>query len=245
MLDKCDLIARLAFQREWICTGVCTTIVVVTASTGHSLLLLSPGNLMSSKQLTDRQRRVYELIRDLITNRGYGPTVREIGEAFGIKSPNGVMCHLRALERKGLITRSPNKSRAIELTDPVDRGNHSLPMAGLVAAGTSALAFEKTDRMDFSGMFCQNDRFILQVSGDSMINANIQDGDFVVIQKQETAEEGQMVVAELPSGDSTLKFWFPEADRIRLQPANDDMDPIYVSDAKVVGVAVGVVRNGL
>jgi repressor LexA len=198
---------------------------------------------MATKQLTDRQRRVYELIRELIINRGYGPTVREIGEAFGIKSPNGVMCHLRALERKGLIRRSPNKSRAIELTESRDKRNHSLPMAGMVAAGTTALAFEQTDRMDFSGMFCQNDRFILQVTGDSMIDAHIQDGDFVVIQKQDSAEPGQMVVAELPTGDSTLKFWFPEDDRIRLQPANAEMAPLYVSDAKIVGVAVGVVRN--
>ncbi|OYP34381.1 transcriptional repressor LexA [Rhodopirellula sp. MGV] len=199
---------------------------------------------MATKQLTERQRRVYELIRDLIVNRGYGPTVREIGEAFGIKSPNGVMCHLRALERKGLIRRSPNKSRAIELTETVDRG-HSLPMAGMVAAGTTALAFEQSDRVDFSGMFCKNDRFILQVSGDSMIDAHIQDGDFVVIQKQESAEPGQMVVAELATGDSTLKFWFPEEGRIRLQPANREMAPLYVSDARIVGVAVGVVRNGI
>ena len=198
---------------------------------------------MATKQLTDRQRRVYELIRELIINRGYGPTVREIGEACGIKSPNGVMCPLRALERKGLIRRSPNKSRAIELTESKDKRNHSLPMAGMVAAGTTALAFEQTDRMDFSGMFCQNDRFILQVTGDSMIDAHIQDGDFVVIQKQDSAEPGQMVVAELATGDSTLKFWFPEDDRIRLQPANADMAPLYVSDAKIVGVAVGVVRN--
>ena len=200
---------------------------------------------MPSAELTERQRRVYELIRELILNRGYGPTVREIGEEFGIKSPNGVMCHLRALERKGLIRRSPNKSRAIELTEPVDRSGHSLPMAGLVAAGTTALAFDKTDRMDFSGMFKQNDRFILQVSGDSMIDAHIQDGDFVIVQKQATAEAGQMVVAELPTGDATLKFWYPEDGRIRLQPANSEMEPIFVSDATIVGVAVGVVRNGL
>ncbi|MEM6468767.1 MAG: transcriptional repressor LexA [Planctomycetota bacterium] len=199
---------------------------------------------MATKQLTERQRKVYELIRELIVNRGYGPTVREIGEEFGIKSPNGVMCHLRALERKGLIRRSPNKSRAIELVESPERRGHSLPMAGKVAAGLAPLAFEPTDRVDFSNMFCQNDRFILQVSGDSMIDAHIQDGDFVVIQRQESAEEGQMVVAELPTGDSTLKFWYSEGDgRIRLQPANPEMDPIYVNDAKIVGVAVGVVRN--
>jgi repressor LexA len=196
-----------------------------------------------SMQLTDRQQNVYDMIRGLIVKRGYGPTVREIGEHFGIKSPNGVMCHLRALERKGLITRSPNKSRAIELTQAADRNGHSLPMAGMVAAGPTTLAFEQNDRVDFSEMLFRDDRFILQVSGDSMIDAHITDGDYVVIQKQETALPGQMVVAQTDEGEATLKFWFPEGDRIRLQPANESMEPIYVRNASVLGVAVGVVRS--
>lgn len=198
-----------------------------------------------SMQLTDRQQNVYDMIRGLIVKRGYGPTVREIGEHFGIKSPNGVMCHLRALERKGLITRSPNKSRAIELTQAADRNGHSLPMAGMVAAGPTTLAFEQNDRVDFSEMLFRDDRFILQVSGDSMIDAHIIDGDYVVIQKQETAMPGQMVVAQTDEGEATLKYWFPEGDRIRLQPANEAMDPIYVRNASVLGVAVGVVRSGI
>lgn len=198
-----------------------------------------------SSQLTDRQQHVYDMIRSLITKRGYGPTVREIGEHFGIKSPNGVMCHLRALERKGLITRSPNKSRAIELTHAADRNGHSLPMAGMVAAGPTALAFEQNDRVDFSEMFFRDDRFILRVSGDSMIDAHIADGDYVVVQKQDHAEIGQMVVAQTDEGEATLKYWYPESKRIRLQPANASMDPIYVKDAKVIGLAVGVVRTGL
>lgn len=196
-------------------------------------------------QLTDRQQNVYDMIRDLIVKRGYGPTVREIGEHFGIKSPNGVMCHLRALERKGLIRRSPNKSRAIELTQAADRNGHSLPMAGMVAAGPTTLAFEQNDRVDFSEIFFRDDRFILRVSGDSMIEAHIADGDYVVVQKQATADPGQMVVAQTPEGEATLKYWYPESDRIRLQPANAAMDPIYVKDAHVVGVAVGVVRTGM
>lgn len=200
---------------------------------------------MSSTQLTERQRDVYEMIRGLIVSRGYGPTVREIGEHFGIKSPNGVMCHLRALERKGLIRRSPNKSRAIELTHAADRSGHSLPMAGMVAAGPTTLAFEQAERVDFSEMLFRDDRFILRVSGDSMIDAHIQDGDFVVIQRQENAEPGQMVVAQTPEGEATLKYWYPERARIRLQPANSELDPIYVKDAAVIGVAVGVVRTGL
>jgi repressor LexA len=196
-------------------------------------------------ELTDRQQNVYDMIRSLIVKRGYGPTVREIGEHFGIKSPNGVMCHLRALERKGLITRSPNKSRAIELTHAADRNGHSLPMAGMVAAGPTTLAFQQNDRVDFSEMLFKDDRFILRVSGDSMIDAHITDGDYVVIQKQSSAEPGQMVVAQTPEGEATLKYWYPESGRIRLQPANAAMDPIYVQDAEVVGVAVGVVRTGM
>ena len=195
------------------------------------------------QQLTDRQQSVYDMIRSLIVERGYGPTVREIGEHFGIKSPNGVMCHLRALERKGLIRRSPNKSRAIELTQAADRNVHSLPMAGMVAAGPTALAFEQNDRVDFSEMFFKDDRFILRVSGDSMIDAHIKDGDYVIVQKQDDAEAGQMVVAQTPEGEARLKYWYPESDRIRLQPANAAMSPIYLKDASVIGVAVGVVRN--
>lgn len=198
---------------------------------------------MSTAQLTERQQNVYDMIRGLIVERGYGPTVREIGEHFGIKSPNGVMCHLRALERKGLITRSPNKSRAIELTSSADRSGHALPMAGVVAAGPTTLAFEQNERLDIGQMLYHEDRYMLQVSGDSMIDAHIADGDYVVVKKQDTAEAGQMVVAQTPDGEATLKFWYPEADRIRLQPANESMDPIYVKEASVRGIAVGVVRT--
>ena len=200
---------------------------------------------MATAQLTERQQNVYDMIRNLIVERGYGPTVREIGEHFGIKSPNGVMCHLRALERKGLIRRSPNKSRAIELTHAADRNGHSLPMAGMVAAGPTSLAFEQNDRVDFSEMFFKDDRFILRVSGDSMIDAHIKDGDYVIVQRQDSAETGEMVVAQTPDGEATLKYWFPEDGRIRLQPANEDMSAIYVKDASVIGVAVGVVRSGM
>jgi repressor LexA len=198
-----------------------------------------------SNLLTDRQQSVYDMIRELIVKRGYGPTVREIGEHFGIKSPNGVMCHLRALERKGLIRRSPNKSRAIELMHAADRSGNALPMAGMVAAGPTTLAFEQNDRMDVSEVLFGEDRFILQVSGDSMIDAHITDGDYVVIQKRDSAEPGQMVVAQTPEGEATLKYWHPESDRIRLEPANSSMDPIFVKDATVIGIAVGVVRNGI
>lgn len=198
--------------------------------------------MSTSPPLTERQQAVYELIRELIVGRGYGPTVREIGEHFGIRSPNGVMCHLKALERKGLIRRSPNKSRAIELTHAADRSGTALPLAGRVAAGPTTLAFEQNERIDLGELFYREDRFVLQVSGDSMIDAHIADGDYVVIQKSGTASAGQMVVARTADGEATLKYWYPEDQRIRLQPANQEMEPIYVREAEVIGIAVGVVR---
>ena len=142
------------------------------------------------EQLTTRQRSVYEFIRDKIVHRGYGPTVREIGEQFKISSPNGVMCHLKALEKKGLIHRSPNKSRAIELTGDARSDSPGLPLAGRVAAGMTSLAFEQDDRIDFSEFFNRPDLFVLEVSGNSMIEAQIADGDYVVVRRQSTAAPG-------------------------------------------------------
>lgn len=199
--------------------------------------------MQALEQLTRRQREVYEFLRDKILNRGYGPTVREIGEQFRINSPNGVMCHLKALEKKGLIRRSPNKSRAIELTEEVGREDSGLPLVGVVAAGLTSLAFEQDERIDFGSMFASDRHFTLQVRGDSMIEAQIADGDFVVVKRQETARAGEIVVAQTDEGEATLKYWFPENGRIRLQPANSTMEPIYLDSAQVLGVVVGVVRR--
>jgi repressor LexA len=191
---------------------------------------------------TERQMEIYAFIRDKIHSRGYGPTVREIGAAFKIRSPNGVVCHLKALERKGLITRGRNMSRAIELVaEPAHvRG---LPLAGWVAAGTLRPAEEQSERIDFESLFKRDNHFVLKVMGDSMIDAQIADGDWVVIQKKQTAQSGDIVVAQTEDGEATLKYWFPERDRIRLQPANTTMKPIYVKNARVLGVLVGVVRK--
>jgi len=194
-------------------------------------------------QLTARQRLVYDFVRDKIQNRGYGPTVREIGEHFDISSPNGVVCHLKALERKGLIHRSPNKSRAIELTREAIDEQRGLPLVGAVAAGLTSLAFEQADRVDFADFFNKKNLFVLEVRGDSMVDAHITDGDYVVCKKQRTAAPGQIVVAQTPEGEATLKYWFPEANRVRLQPANSTMKPIYLTRVGVLGVVVGVVRK--
>ncbi|MCA9224451.1 MAG: transcriptional repressor LexA, partial [Planctomycetales bacterium] len=148
-----------------------------------------------------------------------------------------------ALERKGFIRRSPNKSRAIELTDKARRSEKGLPLVGSVAAGLTNLAFSQADRIDFGEVFSGPDLFVLEVRGDSMVDAHIDDGDFVVIRRQKEANKGDMVVAQTDEGEATLKYWFPERKRIRLQPANKSMQPIYVDNAEVMGVVVGVVRN--
>jgi repressor LexA len=193
------------------------------------------------EHVTERQQAVYEFIRDKIRNRGYGPTVREIGENFGIKSPNGVMCHLKALEKKGIITRERNMSRAIQLSaEP--RG---LRLAGQIAAGVLHEAIEQQERIDFGEMFSPDNENVvaLEVRGESMVDDQIVDGDYVIVDRRRGARKGQIVVAVTDEGEATLKRWFPEKGRIRLQPANAAMKPIFVKNAEVFGVVVGVVRQ--
>ena len=181
-------------------------------------------------QLTDRQKDVYEFIRDKIRNRGYGPTVREIGDNFQISSPNGVMCHLKALEKKGLITREKNMSRAIQLSaEPIEE--RGLVLAGRIAAGVLHEAIEQDERVDFGSMFDHKNQFVLQVSGESMIDAQIADGDFVVVRKQRTARDGQIAVVQTDEGEATLKRFYLEKNRIRLEPANATMKPIATFDS--------------
>lgn len=192
--------------------------------------------------LTSRQREIYEFLKDKIVNRGYGPTVREIGAKFGIRSPNGVMCHLKALEKKGLISREQHMSRAIQLTDK-PRRSATLPLAGQIAAGVPVLAEEITEQADFTALFDNADHFCLRVKGDSMIDDQIADGDYVVVRKQNTCADGDIVVALVDGGDATLKRFFRESNRIRLEPANSSMQPIYSNNVQILGVVVGVVRQ--
>jgi repressor LexA len=197
---------------------------------------------MSLDQLTSRQREVYQFIREKIRNRGYGPTVREIGDNFEINSPNGVMCHLKALEKKGIITREPNMSRAIQLTE--EGRDEGFPLVGQIAAGGLAEAIEQSERLNLEELFpVKKNTFALRVKGESMIEAQIADGDIVICRKTRTAHKGDIVVAMTDEGEATLKYWFPEANRIRLQPANSSMKPIYARDVQVLGVVTGVVRK--
>jgi repressor LexA len=198
---------------------------------------------MSMSDLTSRQREVFDFIRSKITGRGYGPTVREIGDHFRISSPNGVMCHLKALEKKGLITREPNMSRAIQLTDAY-KEEEGMPLVGQIAAGNLSEAIEQSDRFHFEDWFPQRkNQFALRVKGDSMIDAQIASGDVVVCRRARTAHKGDIVVALTDDGEATLKYWYPEANRIRLQPANASMKPIYSKTAQVLGIVTGVVRK--
>ncbi len=195
-------------------------------------------------QLTERQREIYDFIRDKIETRGYGPTVREIGTAFNIMSPNGVMCHLNALVKKGLILREGRSARAIRLVDHRPPGAE-LPLLGRVAAGPTLTAEQVDERLNFSELFCGPEHFALKVEGQSMIEDHIDDGDYVVIRKQPAVENGERVVARV-NGGVTLKRFYREKDKVRLEPANGTMKPIVVGQddqAEIIGVLVGVLRK--
>jgi repressor LexA len=194
--------------------------------------------------LTPRQKEIYNFIRSKIQGRGYGPTVREIGLHFQIKSPNGVMCHLKALQKKGLIHREPNMSRAIQLLDdPVSAHQMGLKLVGRIAAGHPIEAVEQHEELTFSEWTEPGDKFALRVTGDSMIEEHIADGDFVIIKRQEQARDGQIVAVRDDDGEATLKKFFRDRNRVRLEPANKTMKPIFRDRVNVLGVLVGVVRK--
>jgi len=193
--------------------------------------------------LTDQQKKIFNLILSHIEQFGNPPTIREIAQQMQFKSPNGVVGHLKALERKGLITRSSNKSRAIQLTDEVNEEIKGLPLAGRVSAGMLEEAIEQTERIDFGEFWNTSGSYVLEVEGDSMIEAHIAPGDYLVVKRRRTASAGDIVIARTSEGDATVKYWFPEKNRIRLQPANKRLKPIYTKDAKVIGVVTGVVRR--
>lgn len=213
------------------------------------------------QKLTARQRAVLDFISVSITDRGYPPTLREIGNHLGIRSTNGVNDHLRALERKGYLTREDMKSRTLRLVHPHNgspsNGNNGasadmidIPIVGRVAAGSLSEALEHredTVRVDRMLIGRERDVFGLRVSGDSMVDAGIFDGDFVFVRKQLTAERGEVIVA-LVGDEATCKYYFPEREHIRLQPANQDMAPILIPktdwrNTQVLGVVVGVYRR--
>jgi repressor LexA len=194
--------------------------------------------------LTTKQQRIYDFICQRIEDRGYPPTIRDIGTAFDIRSPNGVMCHLKALEKKGFIVRDGKSARAIR---PVHRRGHrqGLPFKGLVAAGSPMQAEAQDERIDLHGLFAGPDTYVLQVRGQSMIESHIADGDYVIIRKKDAASNGERVVAVV-DGEYTLKRFYRRQNLIELRPENGAMSPIVVEpgrDIRIEGILVGVVRK--
>lgn len=206
--------------------------------------------------LTDRQKEVLDYISQSISERGYPPTLREIGERMGIRSTNGVNDHLKALEKKGYLQREDLKSRALR---PVLRGGTGprlgedmvdIPIVGRVAAGRPLLAVENVEdtvKVDRFFIGTHREVFALRVKGDSMIDDGIHDGDFLFVKKTPTADKGDIVVA-LIEDEATVKRYYPEGDIIRFQPANANMQPILVKkkdfrSVNLIGVVVGVYRQ--
>jgi repressor LexA len=209
---------------------------------------------MTEHQLTDRQREILEMIDRSMRERGYPPSVREIGEAVGLTSPSTVHSHLGTLQRLGFLRRDPTKPRAIEVRyDPSSgvtmerRPHRHVPLVGDVAAGTDVLAQENVEELlplpvDFTG---DGDVFMLRVRGDSMIDAGILDGDFVVAQAQTTAEKGDVVVAGIPGEEATVKTYTRKGTKVVLVPSNPRLEPIELdpSDVTIFGRVVTVLRR--
>jgi len=196
-----------------------------------------------NRSLTPRQQQVYDFIREKIVARGFGPTVREIGDFLQISSPNGVVCHLKALERKGMIHRLANKSRAIELTEIISRDKqYSLPLGGRMLGDICSFSVEAGEVVDLL-RFIGEDRFAVKVVGDSLKDVHIAAGDSIIIQRQTTASAGQLVLANVPNEGTKIVYWMPESNRIRLQPINHHAAPQFVDKAEVVGVVIGVFRE--
>ena len=203
---------------------------------------------MADVKLTKRQQEIFEFIKRYTVEKGYPPTVRDIGQAIGLTSSSTVHAHLSNLERLGMLRRDPTKPRAMEVL--VDKAKRAiapagLPLVGRVAAGSPILAEENIeDYVEVSPLAGgDNGDFLLEVRGDSMKDAGILDGDMVVVRRQETAEDGEIVVAVVAESEATVKRYFRESDHIRLEPENKDFDPIRSADVSVAGRVIGVFRR--
>ncbi|MGC9319261.1 MAG: transcriptional repressor LexA [Armatimonadota bacterium] len=204
--------------------------------------------MSNGDELTPRRRQILDFIARTIEERGYPPTVREIGAAIGLKSTSSVHYHLRVLEDKGYISRDGSLTRALRVAE--DQGPHEratptyLPLVGRVAAGEPILATENIERLvpTSAELFGPGDLFLLEVSGDSMIEAGILDGDLVVVNQQPSAEDGQIVVALLED-EATVKYLYRHEDRVELRPANPAMESIFVKDVEIIGRVRGVIRS--
>ena len=204
--------------------------------------------------LTGRQQEIWTFLTRYVDEHGYPPTVREIGEAVGLASPSTVHAHLANLERAGLIKRDPTKPRALELRrdpkpEPPHAEVHRLPLVGEIAAGGPLLAEQNIE--DYVAvpepLARGGEEFLLRVKGDSMVNAGILAGDVVVVRRQQTAQNGEIVVAlagdDEAADEATVQRFFREDGRIRLQPENDELEPIYADHVQILGKVTGVFRS--
>ncbi|AJD32747.1 transcriptional repressor LexA [Clostridium sporogenes] len=199
-----------------------------------------------NKSRIDKQNEVYNFIKLQIKEKGYPPSVREICKAVGLSSTSSVHFHLKRLEKEGLIKRDSSKTRAIEIVDPTSKKEViNVPIVGTITAGNPILAIENIeDVFPLPIDYVKNtkDLFMLKVSGESMIEAGILDGDLAIIEKTDSANNGDIVVA-LIDNEATLKRFFKESSYIRLQPENKSMKPIILEDCKVLGRLVGIYRK--
>ncbi len=203
--------------------------------------------IMEYGKITAKQQQILDYIKSIILSKGYPPTVREICEVVGLKSTSSVHAHLETLEKNGYIRRDPAKPRCIEIVDDTfnltRREVVNVPLVGTVAAGSPLLATENIDSyFPLPAEYMpQGEVFMLNVKGDSMINIGIYDGDQILVQKQSTAKNGEVIVA-LVEDSATVKTFYKEDGHIRLQPENDSMDPIIVPDCMILGKVIGLFR---
>ncbi|MDD5866528.1 transcriptional repressor LexA [Lachnospiraceae bacterium YH-ros2228] len=202
---------------------------------------------MAYGKITEKQQEILDFLKNEILSKGYPPSVREICEAVHLKSTSSVFSHLEKLEKNGYIRRDPTKPRAIEIIDDnfnlTRREVVNVPLVGQVAAGQPILATQNIENyFPIPTEFMPNQQsFLLRVRGESMINVGIFDGDLILVKKQPTCENGDIVVA-LVEDSATVKRFYREKDHIRLQPENDNMDPIIVADCQIIGKVFGVFR---
>lgn len=214
----------------------------------HTYLYIGDDIMNKETLLTDRQKQILSYIKDMLHAKGYPPSVREIGTAVGLRSSSTVHNHLIKLEELGFVRRDPTKPRALEVLGEAAWRQKSfvpVPLVGRVTAGQPILALENIEEtFPLPTSLVGNDEeiFMLTVQGDSMINAGILDGDYVLVRKQNTANNGDIVVALIDKEEATVKRFFKEKDRIRLQPENDAIAPIYSRNVAILGKVIGVFR---
>jgi repressor LexA len=201
---------------------------------------------MVELNLTKRQQEIFDFIKRYSARHGYPPTVRDIGKAIGLTSSSTVHAHLANLEKLGLLRRDPTKPRAMEILEKAKRAMlpSGLPLVGRVAAGSPLLAEENIEEhLDVPSVAGGDEGdYVLRVAGDSMKNAGILEGDYVVVHQQDTARDGDIIVA-LMGEEATVKRFFKETDHVRLQPENETLEPILTRDVQVLGRVVGVFRR--